>query len=301
MLKESSNSPIVGQVTDDDLLSTREAAELLGVGTSSVKRWADEGTLACVKTLGGHRRFVRRAVLSLLELAPAAANRGGVEPGASIATDDWIDCLVRATGVRPVRAKLEREYAERGTWCQVADAMGEVLGDLGRRWERGEINVLQEHLASGRLQRALAVLGETLDVATDAPCALLMTAPADDHTLGLALAELVLREAGWNTSWAGRRVPLDQAVGHINAGGIDLVAVSASIYSTDDQSLAAHAARLGDATRARGIPLVLGGSGHWPDPPPYGQRVRSFEVLHRLARAAVGRRVRPRPPSKPAR
>lgn len=39
------------------LLSTRDAAAYLGVGTTSIKRWADDGALPCVRTVGGHRRF----------------------------------------------------------------------------------------------------------------------------------------------------------------------------------------------------------------------------------------------------
>ena len=51
----------------DDLITTRAAAKLLGVGTTSIKRWADDGTLACVRTAGGHRRFVRGDVVRLFE------------------------------------------------------------------------------------------------------------------------------------------------------------------------------------------------------------------------------------------
>jgi len=50
----------------DQLITTRAAASLLGVGTTSIKRWADEGTLPCVRTAGGHRRFRRNDVLALL-------------------------------------------------------------------------------------------------------------------------------------------------------------------------------------------------------------------------------------------
>ncbi len=46
----------------DQYLTTRAAAAFLGVGTTSVKRWADEGVLECERTRGGHRRF-RRAEL----------------------------------------------------------------------------------------------------------------------------------------------------------------------------------------------------------------------------------------------
>jgi len=41
----------------ESLLSTRDAAAYLGVGTTSIKRWTDEGVLPCVRTVGGHRRF----------------------------------------------------------------------------------------------------------------------------------------------------------------------------------------------------------------------------------------------------
>ena len=57
----------------DDLITTRAAASLLGVGTTSVKRWADEGTLPCVKTAGGHRRFRRSDVMALLRRGDAPA------------------------------------------------------------------------------------------------------------------------------------------------------------------------------------------------------------------------------------
>jgi len=38
-------------------LTTQAAAKYLNVGTTSIKRWADEGLLPCEKTAGGHRRF----------------------------------------------------------------------------------------------------------------------------------------------------------------------------------------------------------------------------------------------------
>lgn len=57
----------------DELITTRAAAALLGVGTTSIKRWTDDGTLACVRTAGGHRRFLRSEVLRLLDAGSSAA------------------------------------------------------------------------------------------------------------------------------------------------------------------------------------------------------------------------------------
>jgi len=39
---------------------------MLGVGTTSIKRWSDEGKLPAFKTQGGHRRYRRRDVEGLL-------------------------------------------------------------------------------------------------------------------------------------------------------------------------------------------------------------------------------------------
>jgi len=50
----------------DELLTTRQAAEIVGVGTTSIKRWSDEGKLPAIKTAGGHRRYRRRDVERLI-------------------------------------------------------------------------------------------------------------------------------------------------------------------------------------------------------------------------------------------
>ena len=51
----------------DELLMPAEVAELFGVNVKTVTTWANRGQLACVRTLGGHRRFRADDVLGLLE------------------------------------------------------------------------------------------------------------------------------------------------------------------------------------------------------------------------------------------
>lgn len=260
-------------------LSTRQAAALLGVGTTSIKRWADEGVLACEKTVGGHRRFSRGAVLVLKHAAA-----GETREASSGTAAGWVERLV-AEDIAAAVAALERDRRRLGAWWRVADELGPALHELGRAWETGALSVIQEHVASAHLARALARCGDRLRVPRRASRALLMTAAGDDHTLGLSLAELCLREAGWATRWVGRRAPIDQAVDYIGEGHARLVAVSASSFSTDAVSLAAQAARLGAACRVQGAELILGGHGAWPDPPPFGARARSFRELHQVLRA----------------
>jgi excisionase family DNA binding protein len=56
-----------------DWISLQEASELLGVTTSTLRRWGDSGRVPMKRTLGGHRRFERAAVARLAGGAHSAA------------------------------------------------------------------------------------------------------------------------------------------------------------------------------------------------------------------------------------
>jgi excisionase family DNA binding protein len=70
--------------TNDDVLSTREAAERLGVALRTVQLWVESGVLPAWKTAGGHRRISRAAVERLIEQRRAAL--AGDQPAASNAS-----------------------------------------------------------------------------------------------------------------------------------------------------------------------------------------------------------------------
>ena len=50
-----------------EYLTPGEAARMLHVSPKTVNRWANEGRLACIVTLGGHRRFHRDEVARAAE------------------------------------------------------------------------------------------------------------------------------------------------------------------------------------------------------------------------------------------
>lgn len=50
------------------LLSPAEVAEQFGVDVRTVARWEHDGRLTAIRTLGGHRRYVRSEVVALLAL-----------------------------------------------------------------------------------------------------------------------------------------------------------------------------------------------------------------------------------------
>ena len=53
------------EISDSQFLTRSEVAKMLGVSPNTVTRWAREGRLACLVTLGGHHRFDREVVEQL--------------------------------------------------------------------------------------------------------------------------------------------------------------------------------------------------------------------------------------------
>lgn len=43
--------------SDSSYLMPGQAARILGVSPKTVNRWANEGRIPCIVTMGGHRRF----------------------------------------------------------------------------------------------------------------------------------------------------------------------------------------------------------------------------------------------------
>lgn len=256
---------------------------MLGVGTTSIKRWADSGVLPCVRTPGGHRRFPRDKVIAML------GDLAETETVSAERIDRWVALLVRGTGENDVGRELEREHEMTDSWWRVCEQLAAVLEEIGRRWERDEISVLQEHLASERLARGLKRQAEALETPVGAPVALLVAAEGDEHTLGLALVELVLRDAGWMCRWSGRGTPRESLDKFLDSDDIHLLAVSASASSTDEVALAEQAAWYGRLCKGRDVHLLLGGSGAWPEHPAYGQRITSLGDLDKAARSLKSR------------
>ena len=52
---------------NESLMTPAEVAQLFRVDPKTVSRWAQEGKLPFIRTLGGHRRYPRDEVMRLLD------------------------------------------------------------------------------------------------------------------------------------------------------------------------------------------------------------------------------------------
>jgi len=58
-----------------EYLTPGQVARLLHVSPKTVNRWADQGRIGCLVTLGGHRRFARPDVTAVIEQMASRAAR----------------------------------------------------------------------------------------------------------------------------------------------------------------------------------------------------------------------------------
>lgn len=90
---------------DDPLLTPREVAELFGVRTTTITRWAPEGTLTALRTPGGHRRYRRQELQRPLDeddTAPDPATQRLAEEATRLYANDW--------SIRQIAAEFDRDY-----------------------------------------------------------------------------------------------------------------------------------------------------------------------------------------------
>lgn len=278
----------------NDLITTAEAARIAGVGVSSIKRWADQDLIHVIKTPGGHRRVIKANLLRFLQGAGAATKRPEPQDSFGIRSawkaDEiselsptalgsfWADEFLKGDEYE-IQAALLDARSRLGSWYHASDEASLGLREIGLRWKRGEVSVLDEHVASEHLTRALATITRAMPSSPEDPVCVLACVDHESHTIGLSFLQVCIREAGWRPLWVGANTPVEYLQNIVLSKDIGMVAVSASQATSDPNKLLSFSAQLGASCLASGSHLVLGGSGPWPDAPEFGYRLHSFTEL----------------------
>lgn len=256
-------------------ISTKQAMSLLGVGSTTIKRWADEGRIPYYKTAGGHRRFRRGAIERLSEIGGSTPET----PGSEIV--EWTDLVLNgdvADIARRLREELERDRDPFG----LADLLGSVMREVNESWAGGDCSTIEEFMAAIRTAQAIDALIADTAPNPSGTSALVVTAAGERHSLGAHLAQFCLRYHGVPTQLLDVDVLPEQINEHLRGSGVRLVAMSASAWYSDDLALKRYVRRVGGVCNELGIHLVIGGSGAWPADPEYGHRCMTFKGLKAL-------------------
>lgn len=151
-------------------------------------------------------------------------------PAPLAGVDELTRCLVAgdAGGARCV--VRQREAAGLG-YLQIATRLFQpALYAVGQLWQRNEITVAQEHLASAITQTILTQMFVRDDfLARREDKALFACVARNSHALGLRLVCDAFELKGWSVQFIGSNVPADALIAHIDAWRPHLVCLSASL------------------------------------------------------------------------
>ncbi len=226
---------------DELILSSTEAAALLEIHVSSIKRWSDEGRLEAVRTPGGHRRFSLQTLLMfakeeqmripLLGFAPHEAKvwrglqqlRQGVVPQELLAL--MYQWLKEGKSGRLIRLILF--FYRRGvSIARLGDyLLGPVMDQVGAAWEVGEVGIGEEHRMTQVLVDALYALRH-VEQEPEGPVALVACPEGEQHELGALLVRLILEEHRWRVLYLGADVPAEEVGWQQQQWRASLVALS---------------------------------------------------------------------------
>jgi MerR family transcriptional regulator, light-induced transcriptional regulator len=105
----------------------------------------------------------------------------------------------------------------------------EALHEVGDRWERGEVTVAEEHLASGICETSLPDLAERLPrLPRRHRTAIVACVPWELHALGARIVSDFLEAGGWEVLHLGALVPASVLAQLVVARNADVVALSAT-------------------------------------------------------------------------
>jgi len=245
-----------------------EFARRVGVSPELLRAWERRyGLLQPIRTEGGFRLYtdddaerverMKRALDEGLSAAEAARRALAQERSTERALDDARERLVGAAHAydeAAVHAILDEALAGFSLETVLQGLILPVLREIGTEWERGTLEVGQEHFASNLIRERLLALAR-LWGRGGGPLAILACAPGERHDIGPIAFGLVLRSHGWRILFLGADTPLATLGRAVSTTNPRLVVV-ASMDSALLEAQSTELRRLG-----RSAPLVLSGAG----------------------------------------
>ncbi|MGC1213372.1 MAG: cobalamin B12-binding domain-containing protein [Micromonospora sp.] len=172
----------------------------------------------------------------------------------------YLDCLDRADQATAIR--LATELLDAG--CSVADVLVDLVAvaqrEIGRRWLTGTWSVAQEHAATHVSELVVNAVAARHSGPADRGHVVMACVEGEWHALAARIVAEVVRAAGWRVTFLGASVPGRHLVSYLHQTGPEAV-----LLSCVQPNRLVRAARMIEACRSSGVPVVAGGPGFGPD------------------------------------
>ena len=261
-----------------DWISTKKAMQLLGVGSTTIKRWADQDKLPFIRTIGGHRRFRRDAVDQLLQQHPVADKDSAIH--------EWIQLLTEESDVMKISGEISQLRHELGDWYRAADFLDNVMREVWSRRSDDAESEAWSLIAAGRLGLALSAISSSFVAKPTAPIALLATFGGRELSHRSALVDFCARSEEMEVLRAAANTPAGELTSQIRGRDQRVVILCATDQCKDCDPLVRAYREISAACQEEDVDLVVGFAGDRPEFGDYGYNCNSFgdlkNVLHLL-------------------
>lgn len=205
--------------------NSEEAAKILGVNVSTIKRWTDEGKLDCIKTAGGHRKFLMEHLAAFLDrnkkktekvnLFPVE-NEADLKISHHILKGDFsylIDYTLKkalSSDIEKIQQVLNGLYLGQYPLHEVYDHLiTPVLQRIGQMWVNSKISIAEEHIAAQIILDAIIRLQGIIRLPRKKTGkTLCLNFSNEFHSIALKMVEHILELRGFKVYYTGQNTPL---------------------------------------------------------------------------------------------
>ncbi len=207
-----------------NFLNSIEAAKVLGVNVSSIKRWTDSGKLECIQSAGGHRKFLMTHLVRFIEENNKQASRAHVFPienesdleisfrvlkGDFDFLTDYVLKKSRTSERSAVLKVLSGLYLGQYALHEIYDKLvTPVLQQIGTMWMNDQLSIIEEHIAAQTMREAIARLQGIIKIPDKKEgSAMFINLSSELHDIGLKMSENIMELRGYNTYYSGQMTP----------------------------------------------------------------------------------------------
>ncbi|GAC1344148.1 MAG: HTH-type transcriptional repressor CarH [Myxococcales bacterium] len=255
-----------------EVLSTRQVAQLLGVGEATVKRWADSGEIDCFRTPGGHRKFRLGDVTAFVQKRQyevAGRLQSPLADGEADSVGEAVQALEKYAMRGDAGACVALMSMLRLKGHSLADIFDDVvapaLRTVGTKWEKCSITIAEEHVATQTVVEAIARAQPLAEPPgepnrADRGTAVVASVSGDQHDVAARMAACLLRARCFEVLAPLAQTPARDLAEMIVRARASIVALACTIPQ-DVRSLIEQIELAEQATRQTGGILLVGGPG----------------------------------------
>ena len=209
--------------------NSEEAGKILGVNVSTIKRWTDEGKLDCIKTAGGHRKFLMEHLAAFLERNRKKMEKVNLFPvenesdlrishhilkGDFSYLTDYVLKKALTSDIEKIQQVLNGLYLGQYPLHEVYDHLvTPVMHRIGQLWQNGKISIVEEHIASQVIADAIIRLQGIIRLPTKKTGkAFCLNFSNEYHSIALKMVEHILELRGFKVFYTGQKLCEDRNI-----------------------------------------------------------------------------------------